>query len=277
LVVAFAMEGGTTVGACAFESVQAELRFLGGFDVTDYMGPVALPGHEPAVAEALMRTVLDAPWDRADLRGLPHDTPWIACLEQAAASHGLGLQRERDGVAPRIELDGSFDAYLASLPSKLRHELRRKERRLAEATGRHRIRMSTSLSLPEDLDRFMQLHRSSPGPKGRFMQPGMELFFRRLGEAFLPSHQFHLALLEVDGEQAAGAIGLARGDTFSLYNSAFDRAFAELAPGMVLVADLIRDAAWLGRRRFDMLKGDLDYKYRFGAAPREIGRLVLTR
>ena len=34
------------------------------------------------------------------------------------------------------------------------------------------------------LDRFVELHRMSEGPKGVFMVPGMEIFFRRLGEAF---------------------------------------------------------------------------------------------
>ena len=128
-----------------------------------------------------------------------------------------------------------------------------------------------------DFDRFIELHKASPGPKGRFMHAGMEIFFRRLGEAFLSPHQFHLAFIEVDGKKVAGAIGLAFGNTFSLYNSAFDRGFVQLAPGMVLVADLIRRAILSGRERFDMLKGDLAYKYRFGASPRPIGGLVLSR
>jgi CelD/BcsL family acetyltransferase involved in cellulose biosynthesis len=44
-----------------------------------------------------------------------------------------------------------------------------------------------------------------------------------------------------------------------------------------LVAELIRRAIDNGCRRFDMLKGDLGYKYRFGAEPRRIVRLLLSR
>jgi len=109
------------------------------------------------------------------------------------------------------------------------------------------------------------------------MHAGMEIFFRRLGEAFLPPHVFHLAFIEVDGKRAAGAIGFAFRNTFSLYNSAFDREFSRLSPGMVLVSDLIGAAIDLDRDAFDMLKGDLGYKYRFGARPRTIGKLVLSR
>jgi CelD/BcsL family acetyltransferase involved in cellulose biosynthesis len=277
LLLAFAREEERTVGACAFELVGDTLQFLGGFDVTDYMGPVGVPGREEGVAKELMAALLERDWTRADLRGLPLDSPWRGALEGAAAGQGLTAIRGDDGVAPLIELPASFDAYLASLPSKLRHEIRRKERRLAEETGGYEVRLSTTQTLQADLDRFIELHRASPGPKGRFMHAGMEIFFRRLGEAFLAAHQYHLAFVEVDGRKAAGAIGFSFGNTFSLYNSAFDREFEKLAPGMVLVADLIGRAAFCGRQRFDMLKGDLEYKYRFGAAPRPIGRLALSR
>jgi CelD/BcsL family acetyltransferase involved in cellulose biosynthesis len=276
LLLALARDADRVVGACALEVVGDTLLFLGGFDVTDYMGPVALPGAQEAVAKELMAALAQREWRYADLRGLPLDSPWLGALEQASAAQGLVMERGDDGVAPQIELPVSFDAYLARLPSKLRHEIRRKERRLAEG-GRFEITLSTAGTLQSDFDRFIDLHQASPGPKGRFMHAGMEIFFRRLGEAFLPTGRFHLAFVEVSGMKVAGAIGFSFRSAFSLYNSAFDRAYAASAPGMVLVAVLIRRAIEVGHQRFDMLKGDLAYKYRFGASPRAIGRLLLSR
>ena len=78
-------------------------------------------------------------------------------------------------------------------------------------------------------------------------------------------------------ELAAGTIGYRFGRTFSLYNSAFDRRWGTLAPGMVLVAEDIRLAIEAGCTGFDLLKGDYTYKYRFGARPRLVRRLVVTR
>jgi CelD/BcsL family acetyltransferase involved in cellulose biosynthesis len=277
LLLAFAEEEGRAVGAAAFELLEGRLQFLGGFDVTDYMGPVAPAGREEAVAQGLVDALVQVPWEDADLRGMPNGSVWLTALERAAGARGILAEQGEDGVAPLIDLPDSFDAYLAALPAKLRHELRRKERRLAEGSGGYRIRLSTEDTVRDDLDRFIELHRASPGPKGRFMHAGMEIFFRRLAEAFLARHEFHLAFIEVDGSKAAGAIGFAYKDAFSLYNSAFDRDFGALSPGMVLVTDLIRGAVEAGRVRFDMLKGDLGYKYRFGAVPRPIGRLVLRR
>ena len=46
---------------------------------------------------------------------------------------------------------------------------------------------------------------------------------------------------------------------------------------MVLVAEFIRASIEEGLTGFDLLKGGLDYKYRFGAQPRRLMRLQLTR
>src|SRR3989442_1191126 len=243
LLLAFAVDQGRTVAASAFEIVEGALTFLGGFDVTDYMGPVGVPGSEESASKELLAALLsEVEWERADLRSLPAESPWLAALEAAAECQALRVERGADGAAPMIALPPAYQEYLASLPSKLRHEIRRKERRLTEEAAGYRIRLSAPETMAGDLDRFLELHRSSPGPKSRFMHAGMEIFFRRLAEAFLVPHLFHLAFIEVSGKQAAGAIGFAFKDTFSLYNSAFDREFVHLSPGMVLVADLIRRA-----------------------------------
>ena len=91
------------------------------------------------------------------------------------------------------------------------------------------------------------------------------------------SRTFRLAFFRADGADVAGAIGFTFRDRFYLYNSAFDRDWRQLAPGMMLVAHLIEDAIEAGCEVFDMLKGDLEYKYRFGARPRPVKRLVVSR
>ena len=281
LLLAFAEEDdGSQVGAVAFERIGATLRFLGGTEVTDYMGPVGLPDRQERMAGALW-AALDArrDWADADLRGLAEDRPWLGLLAAAAAGQGLTpeITDDRNGVAPFLELPPSWEAYLERLPSKLRHEIKRKAKKLEAEAGPFRIVTATSDTLTELLDRFVELHRMSEGPKGVFMQPGMEIFFRRLGEEFGPPGTFRLTFIEVGGELAAGTIGFSFGGTFFLYNSAFDRAWGNLAPGMVLVAEDIRLAIEAGDEVFDLLRGDYGYKYRFGAVQRTVKRLVVTR
>ncbi len=281
LLLAFAEDDdGTQVGAVAFERIDATLRFLGGTEVTDYMGPVGLPDRQEAVAKELWAALASRDdWRDADLRGLPEDRPWLGLLADAAAGIGLGTEvvDDQNGVAPFLALPDTWEAYLEGLPAKLRHEIKRKAKKLEAETGPYRIVTATQENLHALLDRFVELHRMSEGPKGVFMQPGMEIFFRRLGEAFGPAGIFRLTFIEVGGQLAAGTIGFEFGGTSSLYNSAFDRTWGALAPGMVLVGEDIRLAIEDGCGAFDLLKGDYQYKYRFGAVPRAVKRIVVSR
>jgi len=281
VLLAFAEEDEGQVGAVAFERTGTTLRFLGGTEVTDYLGPVALPATQAAVATELF-AALDrvGSWSDADLRGLPEDRAWLSLLAEAAASRGYApeIVEDQNGVAPFLEIPGSYDEYLANLPSKLRHEIKRKARKLETEAGPWHICLATAEDLEPSLDVFVDMHRTSEGPKGVFMQPGMEIFFRRLGEAFLPRGIFNLTFIELDGHRKlAGTIGFRFEGTYSLYNSAFDRSFEGVSPGMVLVAEDIRIAVEAGCGAFDLLKGDYAYKYRFGAVPRAIKRLLVRR
>lgn len=278
LSVAVVHTGARPSAVAAFEVSEGRLRFLGGFDVTDYMGPVGRPEERHRAAKDLMAAVAAREdWERAELRGLAEDGAWLEALRDGARDAGLDTDVDLDSVAPCLMLPPAFDEYLAALPSKLRHEVRRKDRRLREAFPDVRLVDATTDTIGADLDRFVDLHRSSPGEKGRFMVPGMELFFRRVADALLPDGTLRLAFLEAEGRRLAGAIGFRDGTAFRLYNSAYDHAAAALAPGMVLVAELIRSAIDEGRRAFDFLKGDLSYKYRFGPRRRRIRSLLVRR
>lgn len=279
LLLAFAEEDdGSQVGAVAFERIGETLRFLGGTEITDYMGPVGLPERQDAMAKELWTALLARDdWAEADLRGLLEDRPWFGLLRDSANAQGLVVREDEDGVAPFLPLPGSWDEYLAGLSSKYRHEIKRKARKLTEEAGAFRIVTADEGTLIPLLDRFVELHRTSEGPKGVFMVPGMEIFFRRLGEAFCADGVFRLTFIEVGGQLAAGTIGFVWGGTSYLYNSAFDRSWGTLAPGMVLVGEDIRLAIEEGCSGFDLLKGDYGYKYRFGSSPRAVKRLVVKR
>ena len=268
------------MSAAAFELIGDTLRFLGGTEVTDYMGPVGVPEAVAGSAHALWAGLLARDeWREADLRGLAEDSPWLAELREAAVGHGLTVEETEDqnGVAPLLDLPPTWDEYLAQIPSKLRHEIRRKAKKLEAETGPFRIETATEETLLPFLDRFVELHRMSEGPKGVFMVPGMEIFFRRLGHTFCERGVFRLTFIRVRDELAAGTIGFSFEGTYSLYNSAFDRKWQQLAPGMVLVAEDIRQAIDERCSVFDFLKGDYAYKYRFGARKRLVRRLVVSR
>ena len=56
-----------------------------------------------------------------------------------------------------------------------------------------------------------------------------------------------------------------------------DTRYNEYSPGWVLLGELLKWANENGRQAFDFMRGDEDYKFRFGAQKRDVLRVTLTR
>ena len=252
------------------------LRLVGGTDVADYLDLIAVAGREEEVWKALLPALAELPWRAADLRPIPAASPTPGLLASLAASSGLASRTAVEDRCPVIELPGTWDAYLAGLSGKDRHELRRKMRR-AEV-GRPRIEAArTPAAMAVLMDGFVALHRRSKVGKARFMDEPMEAFFRALGRDLAVAGLAALWMLWLEERPAAALLCLEQGGAVSLYNSGFDPEARAMSPGVVLIARTIEDAIARGFRRYDFLRGEEPYKYGFGAVPTEVLRVALER
>jgi CelD/BcsL family acetyltransferase involved in cellulose biosynthesis len=255
-------------------STPASLRLVGGVDVADYLDLIAVAGHEEAAWKALLGA-LPAGGPALDLRPVPAASPTVALLPGLAAAAGRGCRIELDERCPVIDLPASWEAYLATLSGKDRHELRRKLRRADEAGARVEV-ARTPGGIAAFMDSFLDLHRKSKVGKARFMDARMEGFFREVGAALAGAGWAALWVLWIEERPAASLVCLEYGGTVGLYNSGFDPAARALSPGVVLIARTIEDAIRRGFRRYDFLRGDEPYKYGFGAVPTDVLRVTLT-
>ena len=259
-------------------SPDGTMSFAGDHDTTDYRGPVSAPEDREEVAASVLAAVAGDTWDTFEMDGLSADSGWVEALTSAAKDAGYSVSETAHEACPRATIPGaSYDAYLASLPGKLRHEIVRKARRLERDAGAFAVRLATEATLDDDLEKFFGMHRSSTGPKGRFMHEGMATFFGSFAWMLFSQGWLRLALLEIDGEAWAGVYAFRYGDSWDVWNSAFDHARRELAPGMVLMGECIRLAAEEGCTTFDFLRGTEPYKYRFGAVDVPLIRLTVER
>jgi CelD/BcsL family acetyltransferase involved in cellulose biosynthesis len=252
------------------------LRLVGGTDVADYLDLVALAGREEEVWKALLPVLIDLPVPRLDLRPVPAVSPTALLLPLLAGASGFVCRRELEDRCPVVELPASWDAYLATLGSKDRHELRRKLRRVEAAAPRVEV-ARTPAEVSPAMDEFLLLHRKSKVGKAKFMDESMEVFFRDIGTRFAEAGTLALWTLHLEGRPAASLVCLEYGDTIGLYNSGFDPEARALSPGVVLIARTIEDAITRGFRRYDFLRGEEPYKYGFGATPTEVVRVTVER
>jgi CelD/BcsL family acetyltransferase involved in cellulose biosynthesis len=176
-----------------------------------------------------------------------------------------------------LDLPETWEAYLAALSSKHRHELTRKIRRFEREMPGARVTVATSEGeIADRMGDFLDLHRRSRVGKSRFMDERMERFFRAALGALARPGQVRLWLLERDGRALATFICLEWPGCVGLYNSGFDPTVATVAPGLVLLSHVIRDAIDRRIPRFDFLRGEERYKYEFGPHPEDLLRLRVT-
>jgi CelD/BcsL family acetyltransferase involved in cellulose biosynthesis len=251
------------------------LRLLGGVDVSDYLDLIAEAGREIEVWSALVaaRPVTRPLWD---LHSVPATSPTVTRVPALAAEQGIEVSVAVEERCPVLELPATWDAYLAGLPGKHRHEMLRKLRRLEREVPEARaVGLGSRAEIESRFDDFLTLHRSSRVGKARFMDDRMETFFRRVAARLADAGGLRLWLLDAPGGPLAAFLTLEWDGTVGLYNSGFRPDAAVLSPGLVLLTHVVRDAIERGRRRFDFLRGEERYKYEFGPTPEPVYTVTL--
>jgi len=259
-----------------WEAAPGVLRAVGGADVSDYLDLIARAGLEEEAWTALLeaRAGERVTWE---LHAVPAASPSVTALPRLAGACGLAARVEVEERCPVLTLPASWDAYLAGLGGKHRHELGRKTRRLERERPEARATCCEGAAAVEArLGDFLALHRRSRVGKARFMDARMEAFFRRAVVALAARGGARLWFLDTAAGPIATFITLEWDGTVGLYNSGFHPEHAALSPGVVLLAHLVRDAIARGRRRFDFLRGEERYKYEFEPVPEDVCRVRIA-
>jgi len=246
-----------------YESPSGSMQTIGGADVSDYLDLISVHGREDEAWMALLqsRTAERVEWQ---LHAVPEASPTVTALSPLAAACGLAVSASVEERCPVLVLPSSWETYLARLSGKHRHELQRKMRRLErDAPDAHASCVSAPSDIASRFGDFLALHRRSRVGKARFMDERMERFFRTALTAFAERGAARLWFLDTASGPIAAFVTLEWDGTVGLYNSGFAPDRAALSPGVVLLAQLIRDAIGRGREKFDFLRGEERYKYEF--------------
>jgi len=246
----------------------SRLEFIGDVELCDYFDILVDPAYEQAVGAILgsalvAQTSEDVELCLTNLSSHSHTTTW---LRQSLEDHGLTVVVEEIETCPTIVLPDDWETYLNMLRSKDRHEMRRKIRRAETTAHLEYVMASDATMLSEALETFFSLHRMSQQPdKRQFMTVDKVAFFRDLAHQLWTSGWLELATLQADGVAIAALCCFPYNGTYAAYNACYHPDYRHLSAGIVLFANRIQSA--IARRfiRFDFLRGNEPYKYRFGA------------
>ena len=265
---------------------QSALLLIGSIEISDYLDLIVrtddharfISGLFDFLATDEVRAGSPRPynWSGVDWYNLPDSSITLTALKEEAAKRGWTHLEEIYRPTPRIALNGDFDEYLSRVEKKQRHEIRRKMRRAEESGRGVRWFISDMADVDAEIDAFLSLMEQDQGKAG-FLREPMRNQMRAVIRTAQENGWLWLAFLEADGQRIAAALNFDYNNKLWGYNAGVNRAFMELSPGWVLLAHILQWACENKRTEFDFMRGDEEYKYRFGAVNKYVMRVKLTR
>jgi len=260
---------------------QRELTFVGCVDVSDYLDLIIDRDYVADVHQALLDCLSnsdDLVWNKLYLCSLTHNSVTHTQFVETFRILGWSAEVTQQDVCPVIMLAATWDEYLTGINKKQRHEIRRKMRKIEAETEVNWFVIESVDELAEAMDTFINLHQKSTRDKQDFWNEEMIAFFKAVTIELAKGGWVKLYFFEVNGIKAATLLCFDTNNEILVYNSGYDpEQFANLSPGNVLVSYTIQDAIRLGRSRYDFLRGDEVYKFRFGAEAEPVYDLHVTR
>ena len=246
---------------------RSALLLIGSIEISDYLDLIVrMEDHARFVAGLLDFLALSLPdsWSGLDWYNLPDSSPTLAALKAESAQRGWTHLEEMYRPTPRIALNGSFDEYLSRVEKKQRHEIKRKMRR-AEASERGvRWYISDLDDVESEIDSFLGLMEHDEDKAG-FLHDAMREQMKAIIHTAHKNGWLWLAFLEADGQRIAANLNFDYNNKLWGYNAGVNRDFMDISPGWVLLGYVLQWACENNRSEFDFMRGDEDYKYRFGA------------
>ena len=267
------------------ENDQRSLQVVGCVEVADYLDFIMESGEEESIYSVFLAWLAgEAPaWDLLDLCNQPEASLSYTLLPQMVRARGWMADVIQEDVCPIIKLpvgeEDGWEAYLATLNKKERHEIRRKTRRAEREVPDLAFRVVTGgEELPAAMEDFLRLHRLSSADKDTFMTPEMEAFFKEIAAVTAKQGWLRLFFLDAGGQAVASYMCFAYGDALLVYNSGYDsEADPQLSFGWVLLSRIIQYSIEEGFHRFDFLQGGEDYKHRFGGVDSPVFRTMIRK
>jgi CelD/BcsL family acetyltransferase involved in cellulose biosynthesis len=265
------VDGDRLLGGLALEERRLPglqyLRMMGsGRLCPDHLDMLSAPGDEDTTIR-LIGAWLDRPGARLiDLEAVPEGSRLTEVLPGP-------VRREPFAAAPFTPLPDSSDAYLASLPSQFRRQVRKATARLAAEGATHRTERGASAV--RSLDTLRRLHEAQWGGRSRFL-PNFDRFAtgcRRGAEV----DEVVVHELATEDTVISTVVCFEVAGRVSLYQSArlTDPHWREVTT--VLLSAIITDACDRGFTEVDFLRGEEPYKRRFAPDRRTMVRLLAAK
>jgi CelD/BcsL family acetyltransferase involved in cellulose biosynthesis len=235
-----------------------------GWPGADFQGPLLAPGAAFDPLELLGGGITAFAFDHL-VDGVPGFEQWT-------------LSRR---VSPYVDVSGGLDGYLGRASRAGKDNMGQARRRAAKA-GRELgpVRFVADSDDESVLARVIELKRgqyAATGAADYFAAPGRAGLLRRLLRTREADFSGVLSTLHAGEHLLAAHFGIRSGGVLHWWFPVYDPAHGKLAPGWMLLRELVQAAPALGIRRIDFGRGDDEYKRRAKTGEVLVAQGLVTR
>jgi CelD/BcsL family acetyltransferase involved in cellulose biosynthesis len=231
-----------------------------------------VPAVDAAARESLLRGVLARTHVPLSLGLLTAGRPEADVLAAAARAAGMRVLVRGVERSPYVRLDGGWAAYERGLPRRRRSELRRRERRLRDR-GELRLQIADGA---ERLDELLAEGFAVEGSGWKDEQgtaiasrPRTLAFYTAVARWAAASGSLRLAFMRLDERPIAFHLTIEEGGAAYQLKGGYDPELRELAPGMLLIRDMLEWAFARGLKTYEFLGADEGFKLDWTAEVRQ--------
>lgn len=257
------------------------VRPLGsGMACSDYLGILATDEHREQVAHALAEWLTAAAagdlgganrWDLLDLISWDARDPMLISFMEHLEAAGSDVFRRPAMSCWAIPLPETWEEYLKQLGKSHRKSVRRINNRwLRSGDATVRI-VDTAKDYEPALKILIDLHQvrhTSLGRPGCFASEAFSRFIGWATRQLLREELLQICWVEMEGRPLAVEYNLLSEEGMFNYLGGISTEGLEVGPGNILKIALLQTAIEQKKRFFDFLRGDEQYKFRWGVRER---------
>jgi CelD/BcsL family acetyltransferase involved in cellulose biosynthesis len=184
-------------------------------------------------------------------------------------------------ASPFLDVTGGLDGYLGRASRSGKDNMGQARRRAAKAEREHgELRFVVDSTDPALLDEVIRLKRgqyAATGAADYFAEPDRVALLHALLGTRDSSFGGLLSTVHVGPQLLAAHFGLRAGSVLHWWFPVYDPAFSRLAPGWILLRELVQAAPGLGITRIDLGRGDDEYKRRAKTGETQVAQGLVTR
>ncbi|MEV4216858.1 GNAT family N-acetyltransferase [Nonomuraea sp. NPDC049725] len=235
-----------------------------GWPGADFQGPVLAAGAAFRPLDLLGGGAAAYAFDHL-VDGAPGFEPWVISRRPS----------------PYLDVTGGLDGYLGRASRSGKDNMAQARRRAGKAAREHgEVRFEAESADADALAQVIALKRAqyaATGAKDHFAEPDRVRLLESLLRTRDRSFGGVLSTLHAGPRLLAAHFGLRAGGVLHWWFPVYDPEFARLAPGWMLLRELVSAAPALGVTRIDLGRGEDEYKRRAKTGETQVCQGVVTR